>query len=383
MNHFVPYSPVSPAGKESIMQGEFQGKCTVLYARLSDEDERAGTSLSIQNQEMMLRAHAQENHFTNILFLYDDGITGVKTKRPGFQKLLSMIQEDKVGILIVTDLSRLYRNQSEANYMMEILFPSMGIRFIALSERYDSKTNGPSEEDMAMFYNFINECYPRQISRKVNAVIQSRAKNGVRISTRPPYGYMKDPEDRLKIVPDPEAAKIVRYIFDLCISGLSPEQIAVRLEKEQVLVPAQYAFCKFGRSHSCRNPNRPYQWSDGTVAHILENEDYIGVQISCKTHRMSYKSDITLTVPEKDQYRVENAHEPIIDREVWDAVQSIRLHKRGQTKWEKWTSYLARYTALTAATPTISAAADCGRSPSISMCAAPTAPTRTSVRHTP
>lgn len=314
------------------MQGNQTDKYTLLYGRLSNEDKREGTSLSIQHQEEMLRDYAEKQGFRNPLFLYDDGVSGTKTNRPGFQKVLAMIRDGQAATLIVTDLTRLYRNQSEANNLLEIVFPALGVRFIAITNNYDSATNTESDEDLAMFSNLFNEWYPRQTSRKVNAVIQHKAKKGVRIATIPPYGYQKDPADKFKIIPDPEAAEKVRYIFRLCASGMGPEQIAKRLERERVLVPTEYAYRKFGRNHSSRNPDFPYRWSENSIAHILENTDYIGVQVSCKTHKPSYKSDLIIEVPEEERYTVENAHEPIIDRELWDIVQRVRENKRRPTK---------------------------------------------------
>jgi site-specific DNA recombinase len=314
------------------MQGNQTEKYTLLYGRLSNEDKREGTSLSIQHQEEMLRAYAEKHGFRNPLFLYDDGVSGTKTNRPGFQKVLAMIRDGQAATLIVTDLTRLYRNQSEANNLLEIVFPALGVRFIAITNNYDSATNTESDEDLAMFSNLFNEWYPRQTSRKINAVIQHKAEKGVRIASIPPYGYQKDPADKFKIIPDPEAAEKVRYIFRLCASGMGTEQIAKRLERERVLVPTEYAYRKFGRNHSSRNPDFPYRWPNSTVARILENTDYIGVQVSCKTHKPSYKSDLVVEVPEEERYRVENAHEPIIDRELWDIVQRVRTNKRRPTK---------------------------------------------------
>ena len=314
------------------MQGNQTEKYTLLYGRLSNEDSREGTSLSIQHQEEMLRDYAAKQGFSNVLFLYDDGISGTKTNRPGFQKVMAMIREGQAATLIVTDLTRLYRNQSEANNLLEIVFPALGVRFIAITNNYDSATNTESDEDLAMFSNLFNEWYPRQTSRKINAVIQHKAEKGVRIASIPPYGYQKAPADKFKIIPDPEAAEKVRYIFRLCASGMGPEQIAKRLEREKVLVPTEYAYRKFGRGHSSRNPYFPYRWQDSTIARMLENTDYIGVQVSCKTHKPSYKSDLVVEVPEEERYRVENAHEPIIDREIWEIVQMIRANRRRPTK---------------------------------------------------
>lgn len=318
--------------KGVIMQGN-QGKpYDILYARLSSEDAGDGRSLSIDNQETQLRKRAEELGLDNPLFLYDDGISGTKNNRPQFQEALRLVEMRQVRSFMVTDLSRLYRNQAYANELLEEIFPSLNVRLISIAESYDTLTNGPSNEDMAMFSNLFNEYHPRMTSRKINALIHTKCENGVRIASIPPYGYQKDPEDKNKIVPDPEAAEMVKEIYRLCVAGLGPTQIAKQLEARKILVPAEYAWRKFGRDHSHRNPDRPYAWSDGTVARILENPDYIGTQVNQKTHKVSYKSDKVIRVPKEEQYRFENAHEPIIDREVWEIVQTIRENRRRPTK---------------------------------------------------
>lgn len=314
------------------MTGNQEEKYKILYARLSEEDAKAGRSVSIENQQGMLRAHAEKLQMHNLLFLYDDGITGTTDDRPAFQQALQMIFNGEADVLIVTDLSRLSRNQSFANNLMEVTLPSFKVRLISINEGYDSATNTPADEDLAMFLNLFNEYYPRMTSRKINAVIQMKAEAGVRIATIPPYGYQKDPENQFKIIPDPEAAEVVRRIFAMCVSGMGTQRIANRLKEEKILVPAEYASRTFQRDHPWRNPERPYDWSDGTVSRILENEEYTGVQISCRTHKVSYKSDTVVPVPQEAQYRVEDAHEAIIDRETWKIVQRIRAHKHRPVK---------------------------------------------------
>ena len=174
-------------------QGNQTEKYTLLYGRLSNEDSREGTSLSIQHQEEMLRDYAAKQGFSNVLFLYDDGISGTKTNRPGFQKVMAIIREGQAATLIVTDLTRLYRNQSEANNLLEIVFPALGVRSIAITNNYDSATNTESDEDLAMFSNLFNEWYPGQTSRKINAVIQHKAEKGVRIASIPPLRLPERP----------------------------------------------------------------------------------------------------------------------------------------------------------------------------------------------
>ena len=324
--------PLVSQEKGVYMTGNQEEKYTILYARLSEEDARAGRSVSIEHQEKLLPKCAEEKGLDNLLFLYDDGISGTLDDRPGFQEAMRLVNEGKVKAFIVNDLSRLYRNQDSCNHLIEVYLPSLGIRLISILEGYDTETNGPAEADMAMFLNLFDEYYPRSTSRKINAVIRMKAEAGTRIATIPPYGYQKDPEDKFKIIPDPVSAEVVRRIFAMCVSGMGTQQIANRLKAEKILVPAEYAFRTFHRDHPWRNPERPYEWSDGTISKILENEEYTGVQISCRTHKVSYKSKIVVPVPEENQYRVENAHGAIIDRETWEIVQRIRSQKRRPVK---------------------------------------------------
>lgn len=313
------------------MTGKQDEKYTILYARLSDEDARQGKSVSIENQEKLLRAKAEELGLSNPIFLFDDGISGTKEKRPGFQEAIQLIREQKVSTFMVTDLSRLFRHQSKANDMLEVTFPAMGVRFVSINDGYDSDTNTPSEQDLAMFLNLFNEMYPRMTSRKINAINKMKAEAGERLGSTAPYGYRKDPENKKKIIPDSEAAQVVLHIFELCASGLGPTQIANQLKKEKVLVPTEYAYQKFHRNHRMRDPERPFEWSNTTIATILEDPVYIGTQVSFQTHKVSYKDDKVIPVPVEEQYRTKDAHEAIIPLELWDVVQNIRSHKRRPT----------------------------------------------------
>lgn len=141
----------------------------------------------------MLRDYAAKNGFQNPMFLFDDGVSGTKTNRPGFQKVLALIRKEQAAVLIVTDLTCLCRNQSGANNLLEIVFPALGVRFIAITNNYDSATNTESDEDLAMFSNLFNEWYPRRTSRKINAVIQHKAEKGVRIASIPPLRLPERP----------------------------------------------------------------------------------------------------------------------------------------------------------------------------------------------
>ena len=357
--------------KGVIMQGNQVKPYDILYARLSSEDAGDGRSLSIDNQETQLRKRAEELGLDNPLFLVDDGISGTKNNRPQFQEALRLVEMRQVRSFMVTDLSRLYRNQAYANELLEEIFPSLNVRLISIAESYDTLTNGPSNEDMAMFSNLLNEYHPRMTSRKINALIHTKCENGVRIASIPPYGYQKDPEDKNKIVPDPEAAEMVKEIYRLCVAGLGPTQIAKQLEARKIPVPAEYAWRKFGRDHSHRNPDRPYAWSDGTVARILENPDYIGTQVNQKTHKVSYKSDKVIRVPRKNSTGLKMPMSRL------STVKFGRLFRRfvkiavAPPRWERWMCLQGWYSVPTVVMCCTFAAAEAGMRISIHSSAEP------------
>ena len=195
----------------------------ILYARLSQEDDREGESNSIQNQRMILEQYAREKGFINPHFLYDDGFSGTNFNRPGWNEVMRLMENGMVRTVIVKDLSRLGREYLEVGKLTELVFPSYGVRFIAINDNVDSLYG---ENDFAPFKNLFNEFYAKDTSRKIRAVKKAQAQRGERIATRPRYGYQKAQDDPKKIVPDPEAAEVVRKIFQLCASGRGPSQIA-------------------------------------------------------------------------------------------------------------------------------------------------------------
>lgn len=146
---------------------------------------------------------------------------------------MQLVAAGQVKAFIVNDLSRLYLNQASCNHLMEVYLPSLGIRLISILEDYDTATNRPAQEDMAMFLNIFNEFHPRTTSRKINSVIQAKAEAGVRIATIPPYGYQKNPENQFKIISTPVAAEVVQRVFAMCVSGMGTQQIANRLKAKR------------------------------------------------------------------------------------------------------------------------------------------------------
>jgi len=301
-------------------------KYTILYGRLSQEDERDGESNSIQNQRLMLEKYAADNGFENILFLSDDGYSGTNFDRPGWNEVMRLVENGEVATIIVKDMSRLGRNYLLVGHYTEMVFPSCGIRFIAINDNVDSLYG---DNDFTPFKNLFNDFYAKDTSKKIRAVKKAQAERGERVATRAPYGYMKDENNpKKKIVPDEDTAPIVQRIFNLCVGGKGPSQIARQLKNEKVITPGNYYYNKTGVLLTGVDTTRPYDWSDTTIASILEDEVYLGHTISLQSTTISYKNKKRIERPKSEHLRFENTHEPLITQEIWSIVQDIRKRKR-------------------------------------------------------
>ena len=305
-------------------------KYNILYGRLSQEDELKGDSNNIQNQRMLLEKYALENGFNNVKFLYDDGYSGTNFNRPAWNDVMKLIENGEVETLIVKDLSRLGREYLQVGYYTEIYFPQRGVRFIAVNDGVDSLYS--ETNDFTPMRNYFNELYAKDSSKKVRIVKRAQAERGELLGGRPPYGYKRDENVRKGIVPDEEAAEVVKRIFCLCAEGKGPNQIARLLTREQVLTPTNYYYRKTGASHASLDTTRPYSWSGSTVTGILDNKSYLGHMAGLRSTTLSYKNKKLIRHPESEQILVENTHEPLITQELWDIVQDVRQHKKRTPK---------------------------------------------------
>lgn len=305
-------------------------KYNILYGRLSQEYELKGDSNSIQNQRMLLEKYAQENGFINVKFLYDDGYSGTNFNRPAWNDVMKLIENGEVETLIVKDLSRLGREYLQVGYYTEIYFPQQGVRFIAVNDGVDSLYS--ETNDFTPMRNYFNELYAKDSSKKVRIVKRAQAERGELLGGRPPYGYKRDETVRKGIVPDEEAAGVVKRIFSLCAEGKGPNQIARLLTKEKVLNPTNYYYQKHGKSHKSLDTTSPYRWSSSSVTGILDNKTYLGHMAGLRSTTLSYKNKKLIRHPESEQILVENVHEPLITQELWDIVQDVRQHKKRTPK---------------------------------------------------
>ncbi len=303
-------------------------KITALYCRLSQDDGREGESNSISNQRTILTEFAKKNGFRNLQYFVDDGVSGTTFARPNFQRMEAMAEAGQIGTIIVKDLSRFGRNYLEVGQYLEIKYPTLGIRFIAIQENVDTASNTGTE--LMPFSNIFNEWYAAQTSKKIRAVWASKAANGKRVGSTVPYGYIKDANDKEVWHIDEPAAKVVRRIYDLCLDGNGPQEIAKILEAEQIPTPTEY-FRENELPCSNKRPVTPFRWDQKTVVYILENRQYTGCIVNFKTTTVSYKVHKTIDRPASEPQIIPDMHPAIISEEDWLRVQELRKNKRRPT----------------------------------------------------
>ena len=310
--------------KTAAKQNETIIGITALYCRLSRDDGAEGESNSIANQKKLLAKYAKEHGFTNTKFYVDDGYTGTNFNRPGFQQMLEDMEMGYISTVIVKDSSRFGRNYLEVGQYTDYYFPEHNIRFIAINDCIDSE-NG--EDDFSAFRNVMNEMYAKDISRKVRSSHRLRGNAGEPLAP-PPYGYVKDPENKKKWIIDPDAAEVVQRVFRLCIEGNGNETIARILQDDKVLVPQAYWQSKgMSRGGKKTQPN-PYKWCKATIAKMLEQQEYCGDIINFKSYSKSFRNKTRVENPKENWAIFKDVHEPIIDRETWERVQELTKNSK-------------------------------------------------------
>ena len=333
MNTSNPVLADCPPIKEEQDMNRQSGKITAIYCRLSRDDEQAGESNSIVNQKAILKKYAKEQGFRNIQFFVDDGFSGANFNRPEWQRMITMVEADQIGVLLAKDMSRIGRNYLEVGFYTEILFPKHNVRFIAINSGVDSANQ--MDNDFTPFLNIINEFYVKDSSKKVKASMKQKGESGEYLTTNPPYGYMKDPDNPKKHwIIDDEAAAVVRQIFAWCMEGYGPSQIAHKLKDAKVDCPTVH-WAKMGRNAPAKTPDDPYDWAPRTISGILERQEYLGHMVNFRTHRQSYKSKKKIENPQSEWKIFENTHDAIVDEETFYRVQELRKNKRRPSRTGK------------------------------------------------
>lgn len=240
--------------------------------------------------------------------------------------MVADMDEGKIGTIIVKDMSRLGRDYLKVGYYTEIAFPDADVRFIAINNGVDSENK--QDSDFTPFLNIINEWYAKDTSKKILAVFKAKGQSGKPLTVNPPYGYMKDPENKDHWLVDPEAAPVVKQIYALCVKGYGPTQIASELTRQKVYNPVYHAASKGIKLPAKQTYDDPYMWRQSTVAHILGRQEYLGHTINFRSRRKSYKQKKKINNPESEWLIFENTHEAIIDEETFRIVQNIRQNRR-------------------------------------------------------
>lgn len=300
-----------------------------IYIRLSQEDKDKkyeSDSESVINQKELLRSYVKNNKFNLVKEYVDDGYSGTDFERPGFQSMLEDINNKRINCVIVKDLSRLGRDHVMTGYYIETFFPENNIRFISILESYDSFKNQASN-DSSTFIIACNDYYSKQNSIKIRNVLNEKRKNGKFVGSLPCFGYMRDPLDRGHLIPNPDTASIVKKIFKWRADGIGPTEIANRLNKANVITPSGYK----KTNYSSRLIDRD-NWNISTVKKILTNRVYTGDLVQHTQTKVNYKSKKKITLDEKLWIIVENTHEPLVDKDTFNYVNTLR--KRNTRNYE-------------------------------------------------
>ena len=309
----------------------YGGDVTALYARLSKDDDLVGDSNSIVHQKEILAKYAKEHGFTNIEFYVDDGFSGTNFNRPDFQRMIADAEEGKISTVIVKDMSRFGRDYIMVGYYTEIYFSNLDIRFIAINDNVDS--NIQTENDLTPFKNVFNEWYARDTSKKIRAVFKAKGNSGKHLTTNPPFGYKKDPNDKDKWIIDDEAAATVRRIFQMYVDGYRISEIGHKLTEEKVETPILY-YMNRGIKTNARS-EYPEIWDLMSIKYILSQTAYAGHTVNFQTAVKSYKTKKQVNLPRNQWVIFRNTQEAIIDEKTFETVQQMRKAKRARTKYNE------------------------------------------------
>ena len=291
-----------------------------IYVRLSQEDMRAGESLSIENQKLILTKYVAEQGWNLIDTYVDDGYSGTDFNRPAVIRLLDDAKMGKINLIIVKDLSRFGRNYIQVGQYIDYIFPTYNIRFIALNDNVNTLNANSTAMDMMPIMNVFNEWHAANTSKKIKAVIEANCKAGKYRATNAPYGYVKGNDENRLPVPDEPAASIVRRMFEMRSQGISPRHIADMLNEEKILTPSDYLYAKQGKP----NPRKTtHLWCAERVRKMLQNPTYLGHLVQMRTTTVSHKNHKLIKRNEEDMVVIKNTHEPLVSQEMWDKCREM------------------------------------------------------------
>ena len=311
-------SVIAPA----IPDEPVQGFRTAAYVRLSMEDSGKIDGYSLQNQKDLLMSFINDHNDLHLYKMYvDNGYTGTQFERPAFDEMMQDMKSGLINCIVVKDLSRLGRNYLEAGNYLEQIFPFFKVRFISITDGYDSISPDFTDEALIIpLKNIINEGYAKDISVKVSSAIATRKRQGKFMGKVPLYGYLKDPDDKNHLVIDPDASLIVQRVFQMKLEGVSLGLIAKQMNEEGVPCPSKYFVLK-GLSKETKYLNS--FWDRNTAKRMLTNRMYLGCIVYGKSVRSFAKGIKEHTVPEENWKIVEGTHEPLVTEEAFERVQEL------------------------------------------------------------
>ena len=304
-----------------------------IYCRLSKEDldknTRTDESESIQNQKLLLMDYAVSSGFLIHNVYVDEDLSGF-SDRPSFKQMIKDAAAGKFNIVLCKHQSRFTRDMELVEKYIHGLFPEWGIRFISLTDNVDTNVKG--NKKARQIYGLINEWYSEDLSENIRTVFRKKMENGQYVGAFACYGYMKDPNNKHKLIIDEEAAAIVKEIYEMYLDGYGTFAIASTLTQRAVLTPTQYKQSKglnYNKSKNKHLAETSGVWSPRTVIRILQNKAYIGTLIQGQVRKVSYKSRKMKNTPEDEWVVIENSHEPIIDHSVFQKVEKIyKSHRK-------------------------------------------------------
>lgn len=298
-----------------------------IYCRLSQDDGSAGESGSIQTQKTLLTQYCKEHGIHIADYYCDDGWSGTNFERPEFKRMINDIESGRINTVIVKDLSRFGREYAQMGLYIEHYFEQKSVRFIAVAEGVDSK-NG-LDNLMLPMTNVINSLYARQASTKTKAAHRARAGSGMYMGSHAPFGYQKDPKDRHHLIVDPDAADVVKDIFQMFTDGIGYVRMTKILRERKVLNPQAY----FNQNNPDYYKNsdywrKPFDWHATSVRVILNNPVYLGNVVFGRTKTKGFFDKQRIEADESEWIVKENTHEAIITRELWDTVHQMMKARR-------------------------------------------------------
>ena len=290
-----------------------------LYCRLSKDDGNSVESMSIWSQKVMLKQFAESNSIAIYDYYVDDGYSGTNFERPSFKKMITDIENGKINCVITKDLSRLGRNYLQSGAYIEMYFPQKNIRYIAITDGID--TLNSNQNDIMPFKNILNEMYAKDTSKKVKSAIQSRMREGTYIGSKAPFGYLKDPNNKRRLIIDEKTKPIIELIYKLCLEGKGTQLISQELMKRKI--PRPSTFVENAEKLYGLTEENKYQWSHRMVLNVLRDPVYCGNMARNKRPTLSFKNSKRMYIPKSDYIYAKDTHEGIVSEEIWEQVQTM------------------------------------------------------------